>query len=153
MIVPAMVAAFAHVAEARGVVDRTKPSVRGILRSSLDVPASQDAVDGIAIRHIRVEAATSVDGSPSVFLKFDVHNEGSANVTDIVLSVSLRKSDTAEPVEPTVRVQPFTIKIPNVLLAGYSFDYEIRLRNVSLETANAPAIEVVDARRAVDDVF
>jgi hypothetical protein len=153
MIVAALLGALAHVAEARGVVDRAKPSVRGILRSSFDVPAKQDPVDGIAVRHIRVEAAMPVDGSPSVVLKFDVHNDGSANVTDIVLSVSLRRSDTAKSVEPTARVQPFTIKIPNVLLAGYSFDYEIRLRNVSLEAANAPEIEVVDARRAADDVF
>jgi len=152
MIVAAMLGALTHVAEARGVVDRTKPSVRGILRSSFDV-AAKDPVDGIAVRHIRVEAAMPVDGSPSVVLKFDVHNDGSANVTDIVLSVSLRRSGTAKSVEPTARVQPFTIKIPNVLLAGYSFDYEIRLRNVSLETANVPEIEVVDARRAGDDAF
>jgi len=50
-------------------------------------------------------------------------------------------------------VRPFKIKIRNVLLAGYSFDYEIRLRNVSLDTANTPEIEVVDAQRAADDVF
>jgi hypothetical protein len=153
MIVPAMLGAFAHVAEARGVVDRTKPSLRGILRSSMDIPAKQDPVDAIAVRHIRVEAAMPVDGSPSVVLKFDVHNDGSANVTDIVLSVSLRKSGTTKSVEPAVGVQPFTITIPNVLLSGYSFDYEIRLRNVSLDAANAPEIEVVDARRAVDDAF
>lgn len=152
MVVSAMLGAFAQMAEARGVVDRTKPSVRGILRSPNDVPSNQDAVDGIAVRHIRLEAATPVDGSPSVVLKFDVHNEGSANVTDIVLSVSLRKSDSAEPVEPA-RVQPFTIKLRNVVLAGYSVDYEIRLRNVSLEAANSPVIEVVDARRAADDPF
>jgi hypothetical protein len=152
MVVPAMLGMFVHAAEARGVVDRTKPIVGGITRSSPDLTAS-DLADGIAVRHIRLEAATAIDGSPSVVLKFDVHNEGWTSVTDVVLSVSLRNADSDTPIELPARVRPFTIKIRNVLLAGYSFDYEIRLRNVSLDTANTPEIEVVDAQRAVDDVF
>ena len=152
MVVAAMLSTFVHVADARGVVDRTKPAVRGITRSSLDLPGS-DVADGIAVRHIRVEAATPVDGTPSVVLKFDLHNGGWTSVTDIVLSVSLRNSDSETPIELPASVRPFTIKIRNVLLAGYSFDYEIRLRNVSLDTAKTPEIEVVDAQRAVDDVF
>jgi hypothetical protein len=88
-----------------------------------------------------------------VVLKFDLHNQGWTSVTDIVLSVSLRSGGSDTRVDPSTRVQPFRIKIQNVLLAGYSFDYEIRLRNVSLDTASAPEIEVVDAHRVVDDVF
>jgi hypothetical protein len=152
MIVAAMIGAFVDVAEARGVVDRSQPAVRGILRSSLDLSDADDPADRIAIRHIRVEPSTPIEGSPSVVLKFDLHNEGWTSVTDIVLSVSMRKDEQGRALEPA-RVQPFTIKIRNVLLAGYSFDYEIRLRNVSLDSASAPEIEVVDAHRVVDDVF
>jgi hypothetical protein len=154
MVVAAMLSTFVHAAEARGVVDRTKPqAVRGVPRSSLDLPDNDDPADRISIRHIRLEASTPIEGSPSVVLKFDLHNEGWTSVTDIVLSVSLRKDDHGTPLEPSARVQPFTIKIGNTLLAGYSFDYEIRLRNVSVETANAPEIQVVDVRQLEDDVF
>jgi hypothetical protein len=153
MVVAAMLSAVVHGAEARGVVDRTKPAVRGITRASLDLADNEEPADGIAIRHVRLEEATPIDGTPTVLLKFDLHNEGWASVTDIVLSVSLRTAENGKPLEPLTRVRPFTIKIPNVLLAGYSFDYEIRLRNVSLDTASAPEIEVVEAQRVVDDVF
>jgi hypothetical protein len=154
MVVAAMFGAFVHVAEGRGVVDRSKPGLNRVPTDdpSLDLPVKQDTGIGIAIRHIRLEPSTPVDGSPSVVLKFDLHNEGWTSVTDIVLEVSLRTRGGESAIEqPSVR--PFTIKIRNVLMAGYSFDYEIRLRNVSLDTAKTPEIEVVDAHRAVDDVF
>jgi len=89
-----------------------------------------------------------------VTLKFDLHNIGWTSVTDIVLAVSLHSGTRGNaPDASSEAVRPFTIKIRNVLMAGYSFDYEIRLRNVSLDTASAPEIEVVDAHRVVDDVF
>jgi hypothetical protein len=155
LLVAAMLSNFVHVADARGIVDRTKPGLSREIAAdpSLDVPAKQDVEKGIAIRHVRLEASPPVDGSPSVVLKFDLHNQGWTSVTDIVLSVSLRSGGSDTRVDPSTRVQPFRIKIQNVLLAGYSFDYEIRLRNVSLDTASAPEIEVVDAHRVVDDVF
>ena len=155
VLVAAMFSTFVHAAEARGIVDRTKAGLtRAVVDDpSLDLSAKQDVGNGIAIRHIRLEATAPVDGSPSVVLKFDLHNEGWSSVTDIVLSVSLRSGDSDTLLEPSTRVQPFKIKIQNVLLAGYSFDYEIRLRNVSLDSASAPEIEVVDAHRVIDDVF
>jgi hypothetical protein len=155
MVVAAMVGTLVHVADARGNVDRSKPALNRVATDdpSLDLPAKPDTGTGIAIRHVRLEPSTPVDGSPSVVLKFDLHNEGWTSVTDIVLSVSLRNSDSDRPIELPAAVRPFTIKIRNVLLAGYSFDYEIRLRNVSLDTVKTPEIEVVDAQRAVDDVF
>jgi hypothetical protein len=153
IVVAAMLGTFVDVAEARGVVDRTKPAVSSILRSSLDLPDTDDPADRIAIHHIRIEPSTPFEGLPSVVLKFDLHNEGWTSVTDIVVSVSLRKDDRGTPRETSERVQPFTSKIRNVLLAGYSFDYEIRLRNLSFETDSVPDIQVVDVRPLEDDIF
>jgi hypothetical protein len=143
-----------HGAQAEAVVDRSKMSVRGLVSvdPSVDLAAKQDPANGIAIRHVRLEPSTPVDGSPSVVLKFDLHNEGWTSVTDIVLAVSMRTRG-GDNAKEAPKVRPFKIRIRNVLLAGYSFDYEIRLRNVSLDPAHMPEVEVVDAQRAVDDVF
>jgi hypothetical protein len=156
-LVATLCCSFVHVAEA-GIVDRTKPGLRRAIAAdpSLDLQATKDVGSGIAIRHVRLEASPAVDGSPSVTLKFDLHNVGWTSVTDIVLAVSLRNGaheGTRENASDAETVRPFTIKIRNVLMAGYSFDYEIRLRNVSLDNASAPKIEVVDAQRVADDVF
>ena len=162
LLVAAMLSNFVHGAEARGIVDRTKPALSRDIGAdpSLDLPSKQDVEKGIAIRHVRLEASPAVDGSPSVTLKFDLHNVGLTSVTDIVLEVSLhsttspRGATRGKAVDASEVVRPFTIKIHNVLMAGYSFDYEIRLRNVSLDATSAPEIEVVDAHRVADiDVF
>src|SRR5262245_1003093 len=157
-LVAAMLGSFVHLVEG-GVVDRTKPGLSRAVSAdpSLDLPSKADVGSGIAVRHVRLEPSQAVDGSPSVTLKFDLHNVGWTSVTDIVLAVSLhsgaRGGTREKAIEASDTVRPFTIKIANVLMAGYSFDYEIRLRNVSLDAASAPEVEVVDAHRVVDDVF
>jgi hypothetical protein len=144
-----MLLATVHRAAVDAVFDRSALTVKRIAASdrSLNVTAKQRPAGELTIRHIRLEASPPVDGAPSVILKFDLHNQGSTSLTDIVLSVSVGHAAGESASEPSERVHPFEVKIDNVLLAGYTFGYEIRLRNVSIDTANGPEIAVVDARR------
>lgn len=75
------------------------------------------------------------------------------SVTDIVVSVSVF-GPPIRALEPRpVLVAPFRIRIKRPLPARYSLDYQIQLRNLSLDTECFPEIHVVGARSVINDVF
>lgn len=127
-------------------------ATRGV---SVFVPVrEQSAGHGIVIRDIHVEPAESIAESPSVILKFDVHNESETSVTGIVLSVSLLGAVAGNESESRpVLVRPFKVKIDEPLHAGFSFEYEMRLRNVPFDRDSVPDIRVIAARSLTEDVL
>lgn len=99
--------------------------------------------DDVTIRHIRFEAAPPFENSPSVILRFDMRNDSAAGVTGIVVSVSLFGSaDRTLETSPLLQ-QPLRMRVNAPLPAGYSLDYEIRLKNLSLESACMSEVVVV----------
>jgi hypothetical protein len=108
------------------------------------------AAAGIEVRQIKLEGNEPIDGVDSSTLMFDVHNETGENVTDVVVSVWLLDATVPDCAGPRVIVGPFKIQLKEVLLAGYSVHYELRLRNLSSECRCVPAITVLDARAFVD---
>jgi hypothetical protein len=105
--------------------------------------------DALSIRNIRLEPAPPIDRFPSARVKFELHNDGSDSLTDIMLRLSLIERSRNHPnTQPTIVAGPVTIRSKAVLSPGYSLAFEITLRNVSADCRCVPTIDVVDARRA-----
>jgi hypothetical protein len=106
----------------------------------------------VSLRHVRLEASPPIDEVPSATLKFDVHNEGTMDLADVELSISL----LGPPIKGTTAlrellVRPFSIRLNTVVLAGYILKYEIRLRNLSAECDCVPKFQLVKARAVAND--
>ena len=102
----------------------------------------------VSIANVRLEAAPPVETSPSMTLKFAIANEGSTSVSDIVLEISIvekAKSDHPE-LAPRILVGPFTIRGDVVLRAGYTMNYEMRMRNLSSDCGCFATVDVLSAR-------
>jgi hypothetical protein len=113
--------------------------------------ATDSATTAVAARNARLERAEPIGDSESATLTFDVYNEVDVSVTDIMVSVSVL--GTVVPDSPDLRrvvVQPFKIRLKEVLLAGGSVHYELRLRNLSPDCDCVPTVEVIDARVLAD---
>jgi hypothetical protein len=105
----------------------------------------------ITIRYSRLEAPATQEDPESTILKFEVQNESDTGQTDIEVSVSLLGPiDEGTETRP-VLVRPFIIRIDTVLHAGYSLEYEIRLRNVQPNCDCLPSIDILNARAVVDE--
>ena len=115
-----------------------------------EVPSVTQA---LAVRNIRLEAASPIDSRPSVNLKFDLANEGSDGLTGIVLEVAVAESTVAAP-GTRMLAGPFLIHSKVTLAPGHVITYEIRLRDLapdctcrarigvlSASVPNAPAIQ------------
>lgn len=103
--------------------------------------------DAVSIRNIKLEPAPPIDQLPSAHVKFELYNDGSDSVTDIVLRLSLIERSRNHPkTQPTVVAGPVTIRSKAFLSPGYSLAFEITLRNVSADCRCVPTIDVVDAR-------
>jgi hypothetical protein len=103
------------------------------------------AVTAVTIRNVALEPADRIDDVESTTLSFDVHNESDASVGDIAVSISILDPNE-DSSDRRVVVRPFTIRMKEVLLAGYSMHYELRLRNLSADCSCEPAVELIDAR-------
>jgi hypothetical protein len=112
----------------------------------LDLGHHLHDVDSITIQNVRLEPAPPLDHRPTVRLKFEMHNEGPAAVSDLVLTASLvTRQPEADGSRPVV-AGPFIIHMKSALAHGYSFEYEVRLRNVSIECNCVPTIVTLSAQ-------
>lgn len=114
-------------------------------RSSLahDVP--------IRVRNVRIGPAPRMKGMPSANVKFDIVNEGSKSVTDVVVEISVVTKETLPiggDTEPVVLAGPFKMRGDVALEPCFSISYEMRLRNLSTESGCVPHVEVVSVHRA-----
>lgn len=105
--------------------------------------------DAITIRHIRFEGAPPFQDSSSVILRFDIRNDSADDVKGIIVSVSLFSSADLAPENSPLLRQPLRVLVNEPLPAGYSLDYRIRLKNLSLESACRSKVVIVgDTMRA-----
>jgi hypothetical protein len=111
---------------------------------------SGDRTSGVSIRHARLEKAEPPE-STFATLSFDLYNEIDATVSDIAVSVAILASSVDREAPSPYVVRPFTIRLKEVVLAGYSVHYELRLRNLSSDCSCVPEIEVLEARVLAND--
>jgi hypothetical protein len=77
---------------------------------------------------------------------FQLHNGGTDDATDLVVTVSLLLTSANRTGESRVVAGPLTFRSSTALLAGYSANFEIVLRNVSFSDCTCvPAITVAHA--------
>jgi hypothetical protein len=150
--------AYLHAAASAGDVphDRSRPGKSTIPGSSLanpvKLPSTAD-VFHLRVKNVRLEPGRAADAPSSTTLKFDMFNEDSRSLTDIVLEVSIVKSPQSDDPAgaPQVLVRPFTVREKIVLQPGFSMTYEVRLRNISGDCLACTArVEVVSVR-SLDD--
>jgi hypothetical protein len=104
----------------------------------------------LKIEHVRLEPPPSTEPLPSTLLKFDVLNESSGRLTDLVLEVSIVETIADSSLRPRVLVGPFTIQGDVVLESGYTINYEMLLRNFSSVCDCLATVEAVSARSVPD---
>jgi hypothetical protein len=97
------------------------------------------------IRNIRLEAPTRPIASPSAVLKFEVFNQGSKRLTHVEVQISFLENSTEDDTPPRVIIGPFTVRGKVDLDAGYSLQYELLLRNVTIECGCVAKVTVVSA--------
>jgi hypothetical protein len=99
--------------------------------------------DGITIRHIRFEGAPPFEDSSSVFLRFNIRNDSADDVNGIIISVSLFSSADLALERSPLLLRPVRVRVNEPLPAGYSLDYGIRLKNLSLTSACRSEVVIV----------
>jgi hypothetical protein len=120
-----------------------------ILGTTLSASAGQQAAAAsLRIANTRFEAAPEDAPKPSTVLKFDVLNQSLGRITDVVLQVVVTEKQLLPNNVATRRnvVGPFTIHGEVTLEAGYTVNYVVLLRNMSLDCDCLPEVSVVSAR-------
>jgi hypothetical protein len=121
----------------------------------LNLPLTNE-VPPLNIENVRLErrvgTTLAAETSPSMFLKFEISNEGSTSVSDIVLEISIvEKPQSEQPnFAPRVVVHPFTIRGNVVLRPGYTMNYEMLMKNLSSECSCVATVAVVSVRSLPD---
>jgi hypothetical protein len=108
----------------------------------------QTAAVSLRIANTRLEAAAEDAPKPSTLLKFDLLNQSLERITDVVLQVVLvEKARLPEQVSARRPVVgPFTIQGHVTLEAGYTMNYVVLLRNLSVDCDCLPEVSVLSAR-------
>lgn len=121
------------------------PPFRRAIKKSATLPS-------LGIAKIRLDPPEPGVQENSAVLKFQVSNESSSKLTDIVLEVSIVEEPRRGPLDTPRRVLagPFAIRGKIVLDAGYTADCEILLRNISPTCRCAPKVRVVSFRSIRD---
>ena len=98
-----------------------------IVVKSLTVPSL------LQIENVSLEAASTRAPQPSTILKFDVFNDSPSRLTDVVMNVSFVEKQLPERFTTPARVLvgPVTIRVAEILQAGYTLRYEMLFRNLS----------------------
>ena len=106
----------------------------------------------LQIENVRFVRAPAEAPQPSVVLKFDVFNDTTQRLTDVVMRVSFveKRQDNVDTASPRVIVGPVTIRVGEILRAGYILSYEMLFRNLSRKCNCAPRIEILSARLTAD---
>lgn len=147
----------AHAAErAHGGTSRSATSGQ-LTRSNGDAPTVVVVKPMInepllQIENLRLESASPKAPQPAALLKFDMLNDTSLPLTDVVMRVSFleKRAGDIETVPARVVVGPVTVRVGETLRAGYVLSYEILFRNLSSDCACAPRVEILSARLLPD---
>ena len=121
------------------------PPIRPDIKKSATLPS-------LGIAKIRLDPPEPGEQENSAVLKFQLSNESSITLTDIVLEVSIvEEARRGQPETPgRVLAGPLAIRGKFVLDAGYTADCEILLRNISPMCRCAPKVRVLSFRSLED---
>lgn len=106
----------------------------------------------LQIENLRLESAPPKAPQPSVLLKFDILNDTSLRLTDVVMRVSFlkKRADDVDATPRRVIVGPVTVRVGETVRAGYVLSYEMLFRNLSPDCDCAPRVEILSARQLPD---
>jgi hypothetical protein len=106
----------------------------------------------LQIENLRLESAPPKAPQPSALLKFDVLNDTSLRLTDVVMRVSFveKRSDELDVGPGRVVVGPVTVRVAETLRAGYLLSYEMLFRNFSSDCGCTARVEILSARLLPD---
>ena len=106
----------------------------------------------VQVENLRLETAPAKVPQPSALLKFDVLNDSSLPLTDVVMRVSFLEKRANEDANTPARVVvgPVTVRVGEALRAGYVLSYEMLFRNLSSDCDCAPRVEILSARLLPD---
>jgi hypothetical protein len=124
----------------------------GRLLTPVDVvPRASTAL--LRVEDVLLEAPLKPQAWPSAVLKFKVLNDGPTPLTDLVLEISVTELRERDRLPGRALVRPFTVRGHIVLLAGYSMQYEMLLRNLSPSCDCVASVDVVSVRWLADNDF
>jgi hypothetical protein len=99
----------------------------------------------LRVSDIRLEPAPVPGAEPSVVLRFNLENHGITQLADVVLRIAVY-SEPSEAELTRAIIRPFTLHTDATLEPGYSIDYEMKFRNLSVGCHCVPKVEVVSAK-------
>jgi hypothetical protein len=98
----------------------------------------------LQVENLRLDSAPPEAPQPSAILKFDLLNDASVRLTDVVMKISfLQKRQLSAPDMPArVMVGPVTVRVREILQAGFALSYEPRwtVENRQFVDSAKPAI-------------
>ena len=106
----------------------------------------------LQIENLRLDSPPSEVAQPAALLKFDVLNETSLRLTDVLVRVSFLEDqglDTAG-LPARVLVGPVTVRVKAVLQAESVVSYEMLFRNLSSDCGCSPRVVILSARVLAD---
>ena len=155
----AVLACAATASATEGGHRETAASATSVLvtRSNGDLPTTAfsralSSEPPLRIENVRLVSAPAETPQPSVVLKFDVFNDTTQRLTDVIMRVSFveKRQEDIDTASPRVIVGPVTVRVGEILRAGYIISYEMLFRNLSPECNCAPRVEVLSARLIAD---
>ncbi len=102
----------------------------------------------LQIENLLLDNPPSEVAQPAALLKFDVLNETSLRLTDILVRVSFLEDQglDAAGVPARVLVGPVTVRVKAVLQAQSVVSYEMLFRNLSSDCDCSPSVVILSAR-------
>jgi hypothetical protein len=106
----------------------------------------------LQVKNLRLDSAPPEASQPSAILKFDVFNDASVPLADVVMRISFLKKRLpgASETPDRVVVGPVTIRLGQTLQAGFAVSYQMLFRNLSSDCGCSPRVEILSARVLVD---
>jgi hypothetical protein len=156
------IAIILAIAGSTGAVDHASNVIRAPIKidntliSPVSVPAEPKVGHGspspLRIDNIRLEPGSQTKSDPSMILKFDMFNDSSNKVTDLVLEISIiEKPDAEQPAtQPHVIAGPFTIRGKAILRAGFSITYQMLFHNLAPDCKCVANVDVLSLRSLPD---
>lgn len=126
---------------------RTLPIVSGAQQCPDSTSKANSAVCDLRIADVHLEAPPDPETGPAAVLRFDLFNAGHLRVTDITLQIRIiALQEPAETGARRVLAGPFAVRGFATIEPGYTFQYELLLRNVPSDCRCAAEVSVLSAR-------
>jgi hypothetical protein len=142
-------ASFESAATARLVTDpvTTDPPAGAALRQ-------HDSAGAVAVHveNVRIEAPPTDVPPPAILLKFEVVNDGvEPLVNPLIRILVLEKAIPEATAPPRVLVRPFVLRGTPLIEPGYSIEYAMVMKNLTVDCGCVAEVAVVTASELVDE--